>query len=63
MMHLGRSTWRRTAAKEKERDGGAGVRCPLQWQTELVGDRVLRPYVPLVMKYPSRVKVKVKKLG
>ena len=50
MMHLGRSTWRRTAAKEKERDGGAGVRCPLQWQTELVGDRVLRPYVPLVVK-------------
>jgi len=40
-----RTTWRRTAEKkrEKELDGGAGARCPLQRPTKLFGNRVLRP--------------------
>jgi len=36
--------------REKELDGGAGGRCLLQRPTELVGDRVLRPYAPLGVK-------------
>jgi len=33
--------------REKELDGGAGARCPLQRPTELVGDSVLTPYAPI----------------
>ena len=36
--------------REKELDGGAGARRPLQRPTELVGDRGLRPYAPLSVK-------------
>jgi len=36
--------------REKELDGGAGARCPLQRPTELVGDRMLTPYAPLGAK-------------
>ena len=42
-----RTTWWRTAEKERER---AGERRPLQQLIELVGDRVLRPYAPLSVK-------------
>ena len=38
---------------QKELDGGAGARHPLQWPTELVGDRVSRPYAPLDVKYST----------
>ena len=42
--------WRGTAKKKKELDGGVGARRPLQRPSELVGDRVLRPYAPVCVK-------------
>ena len=44
----GEGWWRE---KEKELQGRTGVRYTLQRQTELVGGRVLRPYVPHGMKW------------
>ena len=45
-----RTTWRRTAErereKEKKRDGRTGVRYKGQRLAEMVGGIVLRPYVP-----------------
>lgn len=42
-----RTTWRRTAEREREKqDGRTGVRYKWQWLTEMVGGIVLRPYVP-----------------
>jgi len=43
----------RRREKEKELDGRTGVRYTLQWPTELVGGRVLRPYVPHGVKWRS----------
>ena len=46
-----KKAWRRTAAKERERTGWRGWREVSNHQlTELVGDRVLRPYLPLGAK-------------
>ena len=44
-----RTTWRRTAEKEGERER-SGATCPLQRPTERVGDRVSRPCAPLSVK-------------
>ena len=45
------TSWRRTAEGEREKAGGrTGVRHTSQPPTELVGRRVLRPYVPHGMK-------------
>ena len=42
-----KTTWRRTAERERKKvDGRTGVRYKSQRLTELVGGIVLRPYVP-----------------